>query len=110
MAHVVEKWIPQARRRVDAFGFGDILAAYWDGIYLIQACAGASHAARRTKILTDCKKQALEWIACGGRIEIWSWSKRKHRLKNGKKVDRWTERIEPITKETIEQALEEVGR
>ena len=114
---VVERWVAQARRRVDLWGFIDIVAmegkfvaitpelmipADTGSIIGIQVCAGASHAARRTKILKDCRHDAILWLACKGKIQIRSWSKRKHKLKNGKKVDRWTERIEQITLEDFD--------
>ena len=95
-ACVVEKWIPQTRRRLDAFGFGDLLCCEPDfGIILAQACAGASHAARRTKILSE--PRAAQWLAANGRIDVVSWSKRGARGK--RKV--WTCRREEITAEML---------
>lgn len=43
-------------------------------IFAIQACAGSSHAERRAKVLNE--PRLAQWIAAGGRFEIWSWSKR----------------------------------
>jgi len=57
----------------------------------IQACAGASHAARRAKILAEPRAQ--QWLEAGARLEIWSFSKTGPR---GKRKT-WTLRIEPIT-------------
>lgn len=85
-AGVVEKWIPQAGRRVDLGGGIDIVAwrapgpdpatgwPLYGGILAVQACAGASHAARRTKLLA--LPAMREWVAAGGHLEIWSWTKK----------------------------------
>ena len=114
-AQVVEHWNAFARRRVDLFGVVDVLAlapeqwpdrvvGHYNGdplvcslpaipaaIVGIQACAGSSHAARRTKILAE--PRAKQWLHAGGRLEIWSFSKTGPRGK----TKRWTLRIEPIT-------------
>jgi hypothetical protein len=80
-AHVVEQTI-HAQGRVfkrDCFGF-DVLACKAAGIANpqnhilgIQACAGASHATRRAKLLRN--PQAATWLAAGGRLAVWSWRK-----------------------------------
>ena len=64
--------------RVDAFGFGDLLAAKpgW-GVALVQCCADTDHARRRTKILTECEWESTEWKASGGRILLISWAKKR---------------------------------
>ena len=92
---VVERWIPQARRRIDFLGVIDIIALTGTGILGIQACAGASHAARRTKAMALPGLRA--WLECGGVFAIWSWSKRGARGK--RKV--WTLREERITTEML---------
>jgi hypothetical protein len=99
VAQVVEHWNPHAHVRVDLFGVIDLVAitlpislgtgiAEPGAILGIQACAGASHAARRDKILAE--PRARQWVEAGGRLELWSWSKRggvgKRKL--------WTLRIE----------------
>ena len=87
-AQVVERWNQYARRRIDLFGVIDLLAIQpvrleqggWyqipvgAGIVGIQACAGASHAARKAKILAEPRAKA--WIEAGGRLEVWSWTKK----------------------------------
>ena len=75
LACVVEKWIPQTRRRLDAFGFGDVLAVDDKrGALLIQATAGYSNGAKRVaKIKDECRANALAWLKAGNRIEVWSW-------------------------------------
>ena len=74
-ACVVEKWVPQARRRVDAFGFGDLLAVHptLRQIKLIQACARCDVSKRLTKIRTERREAASAWLDAGGVIEIWGW-------------------------------------
>ena len=90
---VVERWNQYARIRQDLFGFADILCLRPGEILAVQACAGASHAARRAKILAE--PRSAEWIAAGGLIEVWSWSKRGGRGK--RKL--WTQRVERIERE-----------
>lgn len=95
-AGIVEKWNPHARVRQDLFGFIDIVALDDDrGIVGIQCTAGSAHAARRTKIQTEMREPALAWLACGGFIEIWSWSKNKGGKRGGRTM--WRPRIERVT-------------
>jgi hypothetical protein len=91
-ASVVEKWIPQVKRRRDCFGF-DVLACKpidphcrpserrepngpWiplDGIVGVQATSAANHSSRKAKLLKNA--EAANWVAAGGRLEVWSWRK-----------------------------------
>ena len=89
---VVERWCQYSRRRIDLFGCIDIVAVREGvGVVGIQACAGSSHAARRTKAL---EQEALQdWLKAGGRFEVVSWAKRGARGK--RKV--WTVRREELT-------------
>lgn len=70
---VVERWCAFSRRRIDLFGFVDILAMIGPFLTAIQVTSGANHAARRTKLLADDRSRA--WLETGNRIEIWSYSK-----------------------------------
>lgn len=90
-AQVVEKWNPHARIRQDLFGVIDIVALAPDHILAIQACAGASHSARREKALAEPRLRL--WLAAGGRFEVWSFAKRGAR--GAPKL--WTLRAEPLT-------------
>jgi hypothetical protein len=90
---VVEKWNPHAKIRQDLYGCIDILCCRRGvGIIGVQACAGASHAARRTKACAEPK--LAEWLAAGGRFEVASWSKKGPR---GKRKT-WQIRRDEITK------------
>lgn len=101
-AGVVEKFVrfPPPGHLVDLFGCLDLVAIVppfdkdgngWPepgAILGIQACAGPSHAPRRAKILAEPRAKA--WVEAGGRLELWSWSKRGDRGKQ----KRWTLRVE----------------
>lgn len=95
-AQVVERWNMYAKKRIDLFGVIDLVAIVTTdsmiqagcSILAIQACAGTDHARRRDKILDE--RRALQWVEAGGRLELWSWSKRGDRGK--RKV--WTLRVE----------------
>lgn len=93
-ACVVEKWIAQAGRRIDAFGFGDILAIdQRTGSMLIQATSTDNMSARVAKIRGECKQAATDWLRAGNRIEVWGWAKRG--AAGTRKV--WTLRIVSLT-------------
>lgn len=70
-ADVVERWIPQARKRKDVAGCIDVIAyGTYDGIIGIQTTSATNHAARRTKAVAEPRLQA--WLRSGGKFEIWS--------------------------------------
>lgn len=106
IAAIAEKWNPHVGPhgiRQDLFGFIDLVAldaAEGQGIIAVQACGVGGHAAHRKKIVEECAEAAREWLRCGGKIELWSWSKRK--LKRGGKAERWMARVEEITLEAFE--------
>lgn len=88
---VVERWIPQARKRKDVAGCIDIIA--WkpgEGILGIQATSDSNHAARRTKAIAEPRLR--EWLESGGRFCIYSWG-----MKGSKGTRKlWTLRVEEI--------------
>lgn len=88
VAQVVEHWVPYTKRRRDLFGVIDVVALTPSGILGIQACAGSSHSARRDKMLAEPRCE--QWIASGGLLELWSWSKQGARGK----AKRWTLRVQ----------------
>ena len=104
LAQVVERWNQHARVRVDLFGVIDLVVIDGNSILGVQACAGSSHAARRTKML-DAEHIVSTglWLASGGRLEIWSWAKQGPRGK----AKRWTLRVEAITAEMLRLAAQE---
>jgi hypothetical protein len=79
VCHIVEKWIPGANVRKDAFGFGDILAygkATWNdgfigGIILVQTTSWNNFSARKTKILNS--PHLSGWCQAGGRVFLQAW-------------------------------------
>jgi len=105
-AQVVERWNQYARVRVDLFGCIDIVAIdpasdrtvpvgpifvrnQGAAIVGIQVTASAAHHAhRRAKILAEPRMR--QWVEAGGRLELWSWSKKG---KRGKRK-RWELRVE----------------
>jgi hypothetical protein len=93
-AQVVERWNAFAKRRIDLFNFTDIVAVHPSaGVYFIQACAGASHSARRDKIRSEPKASIS--AQAGIRVELWSWAKQGAR---GARKE-WTLRREDLTGE-----------
>jgi len=76
-AQVVERWVPQARRRIDLWGFGDVIALDdRPGSLLIQCTTTGNAPSRVTKIRTECTALALAWLGAGNRIEVWGWALR----------------------------------
>jgi hypothetical protein len=75
----------------DFLGCIDIIAITDTGLLGIQACAGASHAARAAKCRAEPRVSA--WLSAGARLAVWSWSKR------GKRAERklWALREEAIS-------------
>lgn len=100
IAGVVERHIPFPKpmgTKIDLFGVIDLVVIVPTNDELlgnaailgIQATASAAHHAhRRTKILAEPRAKA--WVDAGGRLELWSWSKRGDRGK----AKRWTLRVE----------------
>lgn len=90
---MVEKWIPQTKRRVDLFGFIDIVAVV-PGSHLlgIQATSNDNVASRITKIREDCQAAARDWLEAGGRIAVYGWAKKGGR--GQRKL--WTLRVEHV--------------
>ena len=101
MVDVCERWIvnpkhPAGGFRKDLFGFVDLVVLDPDqGIVGIQSC-GQSFAEHLRKIMdSECTDNVIEWLQCGGKLELWGW--RKLKLKRGGKAMRWTPRIKEIT-------------
>lgn len=116
IVEIVEKWITIRKRPIDAdadagdsdsrkysvhgfrkdlFGFIDLIALDpSQGIVAIQSC-GQSFAAHLRKLLdSECTEFVIEWLKCGGKVELWGW--RKVKLHRGGKALRWQPRITRI--------------
>jgi hypothetical protein len=71
---VVERYIPQARRRVDLFGAIDLVALDGlPGVLGIQACSGGDAATRMAK--ARALPEIAAWVGAGNRFEVWAWRK-----------------------------------
>ncbi len=92
LAKVCERWIPQARKRVDLFG-ADIMSIQGQKLVAIQTTSGSGHAARVTKSIGNTEVAAF--LNTNNAFEVWSWSQRVTRNKDGSKskVKKWTPRV-----------------
>lgn len=79
-AQVVEKWIAQARRRIDLWGWIDVLVLDGlPGVLGIQATTTQNLPARVQKALeTD---HLVKFLTAGNRAEFWGWAQRGPRGK-----------------------------
>ena len=85
---VVERWVPQTRKRIDLFGFADLIAMRIDHPHplLVQTTSGANVASRRAKI--EAEPKALIALNSGFRIHTHGW--RRLKVKRGGKAVRWS--------------------
>lgn len=73
-ADVAGRWIAPAKRRIDLFGFIDIVALDGNpGLLAIQATTAANAASRIAKIMTA--ELARTWLLARNRIEVHGWRK-----------------------------------
>ena len=98
-------------RRHDLFGFADIICLRRNGLLVrmphvsgpvagivaIQATTGSSKTARLEKIINEKRDNAIEWLTCGGIIEVWSW----YRYADTIDARWWRETITPVTLEML---------
>ena len=63
-------------------------------------CCSTDFAAHRAKIIEDCAEPAMQWLQCGGAIEVWGW--RKIKVRRGGKAMRWSPRIERILEDDFQ--------
>jgi hypothetical protein len=73
IADVVERWIAQAQRRRDLFGFADLVAVHRAvrGVMLIQATTRANLGARVKK--AKALATLAVWLRNGGTFQVWGW-------------------------------------
>jgi len=83
LAGVVERYNPHAKRRVDLFGFIDIVCVDGrPGVLAVQSTTTTNQAARVTKIQSDELARAVNmWLMAGNRIVVHGWSKKGPRGK-----------------------------
>lgn len=90
MPGIVERWVPDPKcpgggKRIDLFGFIDIIAIRNGFCYGVQSC-GTDHAAHANKITVECKDQVMIWLSCSSnRLVLMSWRKVKVR-RGGKRM------------------------
>lgn len=74
-AQVVERWCMHTKRRIDLFGFIDIVAVKDNTILAVQATSTNNQSVRVQKIFTERRDDAIAWLRAGGRIQVWGWKK-----------------------------------
>jgi hypothetical protein len=72
---VVERWNPFARKRLDLFGFIDIVAIHPKlGVILgVQTTTAGNMNARLKKI--EKEPRALDWVSAGAKVAVHGWKK-----------------------------------
>jgi len=85
-----QHWHPFAKRRIDLFGFCDVMAANHVHLLAIQVTYGSHHAAMVHKIMQNKAARTLCYYMD---IQVWSWSERGEQY--AKK--QWTLRKELLT-------------
>lgn len=105
---IVERFISNSNLghgiRSDLFHIFDIVSLdSARGIIGVQTC-GSDFAAHYRKITEEFGENAIEWLTCGGVIELWSW--RKVKFKRGGKLMVWKPRIKEITFEDFKGIYE----
>lgn len=88
---VVEKWVPQAFKRIDLFGCIDLLAVKGKVTLGIQATSSGNVSSRVSKSLDEPRLQI--WLGAGNKFEVWGWSKKG--AKGKRKL--WSVRRKEIT-------------
>jgi len=75
LAQVVEKWIPQARRRQDLFGCIDIVAIKSDlnGVLGVQTTTMVHMSERVKKMILEPSMRV--WLQSGNELEVHGWRK-----------------------------------
>jgi len=75
-AGVVEKWVPQARRRIDLWGFVDIVAVHpTAGLVMCQTTTAGNMASRMSKA---AKIPAAGYcVSAGVTVEVHGWKKER---------------------------------
>ena len=94
---IVERWAPNPKypgggKRIDLFGFIDIIALKEGETLAVQSC-GQAHSEHRDKILGERREMALRWLEpASNKLALISW--RKVKVKRGGRAMVWRPRIE----------------
>ena len=92
-----------ARKSFDLFGFIDVVALDVERkqIIGIQVTSGASVSTRIRKIKEeeDILEAALNWLRCGGAVQVWGW--RKVKAKRGGKAMVWEPRVVELSEDDL---------
>jgi DNA-binding transcriptional MerR regulator len=116
IAEVVERWIPQAKKRKDLFGFIDVVAIhpYQNGILGVQSTTGSHINARRYKLYDDqdLLKTMIVWLKANNHLEIHGWRQLIQKNKDGKpsKRKKWIPAIYTFSLKELEEKLADVER
>ena len=97
MAGKVERYIHQTKRRIDLFGWCDLIVLDGDALIGVQSCGMGARAKHLDKYREDQVVLAglRAWIATGARAELWAWRKRK--VKRGGKAVRWSHEVTDLS-------------
>lgn len=96
MVAIVEKYNSFIKRRIDLWGFGDLLCVRNDEVLIVQTTSGSNVSARLEK-MKHIPEAGLWLMSPNRKIEIHGWAKRGERGKQKK----WTCRIVPVTRNEL---------
>jgi hypothetical protein len=92
LVETVERWLPYARRRVDLFNCGDLLAIKpGEPPLLVQVTTTGHQADRMAKALS--RPGLLVWLRAGAAFAVHGW--RKAGPRGGRKA--WAVTVRPVT-------------
>ena len=97
---IVEKWCSFTNRRVDLFGFIDIIALDANNERTIGVQSfGSVFQPHLRKITEDKREDALLWLMAGNALWLVGWRKLKQKNKDGSwsKSAHWQPRVYPVT-------------
>ena len=77
LVQVVERYIPQARKRIDLYGIADILCVSESEIVAVQTTSASNVSKRIAKITESAALPILRQV--GIRVLVHGWAKRKGR-------------------------------
>lgn len=89
-ADVVEKWIPQARKRKDLFGFIDIMCVGGGVTLAVQTTSYSNISARVKKMREETPEALQDVLDCGWKVAVHGWKKNP-------RSKRWEVKVVEIT-------------